>query len=131
MLTESQKSKLEDKIYKAIKEEIKGKINEQKSSKKNQKAKDDKKEKDKDNKADDTKLKSVIKWLKSDQDNNAAVVRELWPEKCHKKNGEDSARSLFSKKLRGKDSEGKTYSFTAKEVNDLYSMKDRYIQKID
>lgn len=68
----------------------------------------------------------VIQWLKDDQENNAAVARELWPNK-----DEDAARSEFSKKVRGNDANGKPYSFDAKDVNRLYNIKNRFINKID
>ena len=69
---------------------------------------------------------NVIQWLKDDKDNNAAVARELWPEK-----DEDAARSEFSKKVRGRDANDKPYHFSAKEVNDLYNIKNRFLNKID
>lgn len=76
--------------------------------------------------ASQEKEHEVIQWLKDDQENNAAVARELWPNK-----DEDAARSEFSKKVRGKDANGKSYSFDAKDVNRLYNIKNRFINKID
>lgn len=76
--------------------------------------------------ASQEKEHEVIQWLKDDQENNAAVARELWPNK-----DEDAARSEFSKKVRGKDADGKPYSFDAKDVNRLYNIKNRFINKID
>lgn len=76
--------------------------------------------------ASEDKEQEVIQWLKDDQENNAAVARELWPGK-----DEDAARSEFSKKVRGKDADGKPYSFDAKDVNRLYNIKNRFINKID
>lgn len=86
--------------------------------------KESKKDKKEKNSALTSKTRSVLKWLKTDQENNAAIVRELWPEK-----DEDSARSLFSKKLRGEDSTGKKYSFTEDEITHMYNMKDSFISK--
>lgn len=76
--------------------------------------------------ASQNKEQEVIQWLKDDQENNAAVARELWPGK-----DEDAARSEFSKKVRGHDATGKSYSFDAKDVNRLYNIKNRFINKID
>jgi hypothetical protein len=76
--------------------------------------------------ASQNKEQEVIQWLKDDQENNAAVARELWPNK-----DEDTARSEFSKKVRGKDASGKPYSFDAKDVNRLYNIKNRFINKIN
>lgn len=76
--------------------------------------------------ASQNKEQEVIQWLKDDQENNAAVARELWPNK-----DEDAARSEFSKKVRGKDASGKPYSFDAEDVNRLYNIKNRFINKIN
>lgn len=76
--------------------------------------------------ASQNKEQEVIQWLKDDQENNAAVARELWPNK-----DEDAARSEFSKKVRGRDASGKPYSFDEKDVNRLYNIKNRFINKIN
>ena len=72
------------------------------------------------------KERNIIKWLTDDQENNAAVASQLWPEL-----DDDTRRSLFSKKVRGHDSDGKPYHFTADEVNSLFRIKNTYVQKID
>ena len=122
MLTEEQKIQLEKKIYKILKEELTAASNDLLMEKK--------KNKKKEQSIDAGKNADVINWLKNDQENNASAMRELWPDKCRTKEDEDSARSLFSKKKRGEDSTGKKYSFTPKEFHKLYSIKDKYVNKI-
>lgn len=115
MLTENQKKLLENKLYKMIKEsffEAEKQDAEQTDKRKNAEA-------------SSTKTQSVIKWLNSDQVDQAAIVRQLWPD-----TDEDAGRSLFSKKLRGHDADGKPYSFSSDEINTMYNMKDRFIQHI-
>ncbi len=107
MLTNKDKIKLTNLIAESIIEFL----NEKKSSKKDVVSK--------------TKYDTVLKWLKNDQENNASVARELWPQM-----DDDTARSLFSKKVRGHDSNGKKYSFKAHEINKLYNMKEKFINKI-
>ena len=119
-LTESQEKQLKSKIRKLIQESI---FEDTDSINYEDRDPNDNRKNSKGSKA---KEKNVIKWLKSEQENNAAVARELWPEL-----DDDAARSLFSKKLRGHDSEGKPYSFSEDEVNTLYNIKDRFITKID
>lgn len=61
----------------------------------------------------------VLRWLKTDVINNAEIMRRLWP---GRKKYEDSKRSMFSKKVRGKDNTGKPYKFTDAEITRLYSI---------
>lgn len=77
-----------------------------------------------DNKSDGTeesdggaKRKTVMQWLKDDKLDKATLAYELWPDK-----DEDSARSLFSKKLRGHDPEKKKYYFSEDEIIKLFNM---------
>lgn len=72
------------------------------------------------------KLSSMTAWLNSDQLNQASLARQIWPDM-----DEDTARSLFSKKVRGHDAEGKPYSFTESELNTLYNIKNSFVKKID
>lgn len=71
------------------------------------------------------KRRAVMKWLNSAQELHSVLSYKLWP-----KRDKDSARSLFSKKYRGKDAEGKVYSFSDGEITKLFNMKGRYIDKI-
>lgn len=63
----------------------------------------------------------VMKWLDSAQQLHSVLSYDLFPDMT-----DDAARSYFSKKWRGV--EGK--SFNDKEINRLYDLKDKYIQKI-
>lgn len=104
MLTEEQKIKLTEKIYRIIKETILAE-------------EDDSKE--------DGKESTVMKWLNSAQNLHSVLAYRLWPDV-----DKDAARSLFSKKYRGEDSEGKRYQFSGEEINSLYNMCNSYINKI-
>ena len=115
MLTENQKRLLENKLYKMIKESF------FETDQRNVEPHDNRKNKE----ASENRTESVIKWLNSDQVDQAAIARALWPDV-----DEDAGRSLFSKKLRGHDADGKSYSFSSDEINTMYNMKDRFIQKI-
>ena len=119
MLTESQKRMLENKLYHLIKESFFEQEDRNYSDR-------DQKDQRKNTKASEDKTESVIKWLNSDQVDQAAIARELWPG-----TDEDAGRSLFSKKLRGHDADGKPYSFSSDEINTMYNMKDRFIQHIE
>ena len=66
------------------------------------------------------KRAEVMRWLKDNVINNAEIMRKLWP---GRKKFEDSKRSKFSKKVRGKDNEGKPYKFSDSEISRLYSIK--------
>ena len=72
-----------------------------------------------------TKRRTVMKWLNSAQELHSVLAYKLWP-----KRDKDAARSLFSKKYRGKDADGKVYGFSDEEITTLFNMKDRYIDKI-
>lgn len=73
----------------------------------------------------DKKRSEVMKWLDSAQELHSVLAYKLWPDK-----DEDEARSLFSKKYRGEDAEGHEYSFDDEDINNLFNMKDRYIDTI-
>ena len=73
----------------------------------------------------DSRFNLVLKWLKNEQTNNASIARDLWPDM-----NEDTARSLFSKKLRGHDADGNSYSFTDTEISKLFNIKNKFISKL-
>ena len=77
---------------------------------------------------------SVMKWLNSAQELHSVLAYELFLGK-NKTNATDSekatARSLFSKKFRGHDADNKPYSFNDDEINNLYGMKERFINRIE
>ena len=102
-----EKKLLEDKIYRILKESFNA------DARKNVRA-------------SQNRERNIIKWLTDDQENNAAVAAQLWPDM-----EEESRRSLFSKKVRGHDAEGKKYSFSEEEVNKLYKIKNTFVKKID
>lgn len=116
MLNESERRLLKSKIKRMLRESI------FEAQSDNGQDDDDKR---KHSQSSSNREQSVLKWLRSDQIDHAAICRELWP-----KMNEDTARSLFSKKVRGEDADGNPYSFTEKEINSLYNMKDRFISKI-
>lgn len=130
-----EKKLLEEKIYRILKESMYEEFMGEEGNLNNKEQKDDAgvnssrlnpEDGRRNKRAPEDKEQEVIQWLKDDQENNAAVARELWPGK-----DEDAARSEFSKKVRGKDANGKSYSFDAKDVNRLYNIKNRFINKID
>ena len=130
-----EKKLLEDKIYRILKESMYEEFMGEEGNLNDKEQKDDAgvnssrlnpDDGRRNKRASQEKEHEVIQWLKDDQENNAAVARELWPNK-----DEDAARSEFSKKVRGKDADGKPYSFDAKDVNRLYNIKNRFINKID
>lgn len=71
------------------------------------------------------KRRAVIKWLDSAQELHSVLAYRLWPNRDH-----DSARSIFSKKYRGEDADGKRYSFNEREITKLFNMMHKYINKI-
>lgn len=83
--------------------------------------------------ADDNKVakrQSVIKWLNSDQQIHSTIAYILFGVEHASEDEKASKRSLFSKKFRGHDADGKEYSFSDEEINTLYNLKDRYIKSI-
>lgn len=106
MLTESQKEQLTNKIYRLMKEAMMESEKEQDSNISN-------------------KNDTVMKWLNSAQNLHSVLAYRLWPNV-----DKDAARSLFSKKYRGEDSDGKKYSFSGDEINSLYNMCNSYINKL-
>lgn len=75
--------------------------------------------------ASSEKRTEVMKWLSSAEQKHSVLSKKLWPDR-----DKDAARSLFSKKYRGHDADGKAYSFTDEEITLLFNMKDRYVDKI-
>lgn len=76
------------------------------------------------------KRDSVMSWLDTAQELHSVLSYELWGKKNASETEKASARSLFSKKFRGEDADGKEYHFDDNEINSLYNMKNRYINKI-
>lgn len=76
------------------------------------------------------KRQSVMKWLNSAQQIHSTLAYELWGKSHASEDDKASARSLFSKKYRGEDADGKHYEFNDDEINSLYNMKDRFIKNI-
>lgn len=130
MLTKKQKLQLENKIYNLINEGIfEDAFTENLYYEDNDSSYDDKKDNrktDKDSEVDTNARQMVDRWLDSAQQLHSQLAYRLWPGM-----DKDEARSLFSKKYRGEDAEGKTYSFNDKEIDTLYNMKDRFISKIE
>ena len=130
MLTKKQKLQLENKIYNLINEGIfEDAFTENLYYEDNDSSDDDKKDNrntDKDGEVDTNARQMVDRWLDSAQQLHSQLAYRLWPGM-----DKDEARSLFSKKYRGEDAEGKTYSFNDKEIDTLYNMKDRFISKIE
>lgn len=130
MLTKKQKLQLENKIYNLINEGIfEDAFTENLYYEDNDSSDDDKKDNrktDKDSEVDTNARQMVDRWLDSAQQLHSQLAYRLWPGM-----DKDEARSLFSKKYRGEDAEGKTYSFNDKEIDTLYNMKDRFISKIE
>lgn len=116
-----EKEILENKIYKLLKESM----FEQAFYEDGQDTKDNKDNRETSH-ASKGRERTIIKWLTDDQENNAAVAAQLWPNI-----DDDTRRSLFSKKVRGHDSDGKEYHFTDDEVNSLYRIKNTFVHKID
>ena len=143
MLSKKQKTLLENQIYKLLKESmfennfgenVYGENFYQEDAKKKKKRietkhhDDDehfehKKHHEHDDDRNETgKRESVMKWLDSAQELHSVLSYELWPGK-----DEDTARSLFSKKYRGEDNEGKHYEFSPEEINSLYNLRGDFI----
>ena len=89
---------------------------------------DDEKKREKINKKNSktaTRRARVIKWLKDPSVNCAEIMRKLW--KPSKKK-EDAARSFFYKCRDGKlNDSGVAYSFSDKDINVLYALKNNLI----
>ena len=131
MLTKKQKLQLENRIYNMINEGVFEDAftenlyyEDNDSSKEDDKEDDEKSEKDK--KENSNARQMVDRWLDSAQQLHSQLAYRLWPGM-----DKDEARSLFSKKYRGEDAEGKEYSFNDREIDTLYNMKDRFISKIE
>jgi hypothetical protein len=131
MLTRKQKTLLENHIYRMLKESIfengfpENFYLEKKDKHEEHDDDDDVKPSHESDDGDVTgRREIVLKWLDSDLELHSVLSYELWPGK-----NEDSARSLFSKKYRGHDDDGKEYSFTDEEINTLYNLRGKYIKK--
>lgn len=127
MLTESQKKKLVKKIKKLVRESIAENgyfenMFPEKREKPNNKIRS--RSYDKNDSDTSSKKNSVLKWLDTAQELHSVLAYELWPDK-----DEDAARSEFSKKYRGHDDEGTPYHFSDEEINDLYNMRDDFIER--
>lgn len=122
MLTNREKAILEENIYRMVKESIfENGYFENAYYEGGHKDMDNRSEPDSD-KDDSGKRESVMKWLDSAQELHSVLSYELWPDK-----DEDSARSLFSKKYRGEDNNGKRYEFDPQEINRLYNLRGDFI----
>lgn len=126
MLTESEKAKLVNKIKKLVRESIaENSYFENVFPEKKEAVHDYDADSNKhDDKEISSKKDSVLKWLDTAQELHSVLAYELWPDM-----DEDTARSLFSKKYRGHDDDGNSYHFDDEEINDLYNMRDDFIQR--
>ena len=129
MLTLQEKKLLENKICKLIRESIfengfyENGFRENgfyEASKNEHNEGDDKKS----SKNEKERYDLIIRWLDTAQELHSVLSYELWPDK-----DKDTARSEFSKKYRGHDDDGKKYRFTEDEVNDLYNMREDFIDR--
>lgn len=124
MVSEAEKRKITNQIYKMLKESIfengyfENMFPEEKREKHH---KDDGKE-NSDN-TRDSKQAIVLKWLDSAQELHSVLARRLYPDLT-----DGGARSEFSKKYRGHDDEGNKYEFDDSEINKLYNMRDDFIE---
>ena len=127
MLTENEKKKLVNKIKKLVRESIdENGYFENVFPEKKEKSRDYDRDEDREggNKEISSKKESVLKWLDTAQELHSVLSYELWPDM-----DEDTARSLFSKKYRGHDDDGNSYHFDDDEINDLYNMRDDFIER--
>ena len=100
-----------------------------KNSKKEKHHNNDNKKVSKDSKKGSDKMATrrarVIKWLKDPSVNCAEIMRKLWKPS---KREEDAARSYFYKCRDGElNDSGVPYSFSDKDINRLYSIKNNTI----
>lgn len=124
MLTEQEKKKLTNHIYKLMKESIAENGYFENFFGEKKEGNDDKPSAE-DKQNYENKKDAVLRWLDTAQELHSVLAYELWPDM-----DEDSARSEFSKKYRGHDDDDKPYHFTDEEINDLYDMKDDFIKRI-
>ncbi len=108
MLTKEQKKLFEDVIYNILSESL---TESESSNKKGTRQ---------------GRRESVMKWLDNNLTNHAAIAYKLYKTKMGDEVEEGNARSLFTKKYKGRDSSGKPYSFDDSEITTLYNMKDSY-----
>lgn len=126
-LNEEQKTLLENKIYKIVKESFfeNDFLENSFLEKKKEPSKEPKENHNKDLKDLSHKTNLVMKWLDSEQDKHSTIAYRLWPDK-----DKDQARSDFSKAWRGEDgTEHKEYSFTPEEINKIYNLRNDYIKR--
>ena len=126
MLTEKQKEQLTNHIYKMINESIfeNGYFENAFFEKK----KEDGEKHHEESEADKEKHDAVIKWLDTAQELHSVLAYKLYPHLAAKGEvGKGSARSKFSQKYR--NYKGKT--FTAKEINALYNLRNDFIDDAD
>ena len=96
----------------------------EKKKKKKKKKSSEKNKSNKESKAA-TRRARVIKWLKDPSVNCAEIMRQLWKPTERE---EDAARGYFYKCRDGElNDSGVPYSFSDKEINILYSIKNNTI----
>lgn len=123
MLTEGQKRLLENRIYRLIKESMFESNKVANSANRLTKSTDTSY---KNSKA--AKRASVLKWLRSQQMDLAPLAYELAGlTDTADENEKGTVRSEFYKKMDPNDT---AHNFSDDEINRLYNMKDRFIQKL-
>lgn len=120
-LSKEQKTLLENKIYRLLKESFFENDFMENLALEKKKGKSKKNDED-DDSSIENKRELIMKWLDSEQELHSVLAYKLWPDK-----DEDQARSDFSKKWRGEDSTHKPYSFDDKEINVLYNLRNDFI----
>ena len=125
----NKKNNLNEAIYRSLKESINVNdyimnpmgIEEKKRKSEN----DDSNEEDRQgNKKNTIRREKVLNYLKSAQQKHSEYAYHLWPDM-----EKDDARSLFSKKYRGHDADGNSYSFNDEEIISIYNMIDDVLNK--
>lgn len=139
MLTERQKTALENQIYRMLKESIfengyfeNGYFENKRKERDGDDDDYDDNESEKHGSHDENiehKREIVMKWLDSDLELHSTLAYELFPDKVSNDTKKGEARSLFSKKYRGHDDTGKPYSFDDDEINKLYNLRNKYIKQ--
>ena len=71
-----------------------------------------------------SKRSSVMKWLATAQELHSVLAYKLYPDLTR-----GGARSEFSKKFRGEDDQHKPYEFDTNEINQLYHLRNDFIQR--
>lgn len=122
-LSKKQKSLLENKIYKLVKESFFENNFPENAFYEKKDSEEDSNETTQSKESAKNKLALISKWLDSEQELHSVLAYKLWPDKDR-----DQARSDFSKKWRGKDADDKPYSFSDEEINTLYNLRNDYIK---